>query len=394
MIGMEVASAASGEIEASATTDASRPPVLHIICDRDIGLFALILSVIPHIEWVLREGRIPVVCYESGNCYWTPRGYRNCDTVWEYYFEPVVPQYSASSIPSHIRELIRTEPPVPSEMGRFVDEHAFVSSHLTGRNPFGRNGKRIKTFIGPGRTRRAKASSIIRDYIRPRAYIAEKADRFFREHLAGQYVIGVHIRGTDALVDPGRTLKESCVNFSKYFAIVERLLFAHPDAKILVASDAQSSVNRMRERFGGRIVAYDSLRHQEGELAGRGPRGAIMPAYLTRDRDLAARSGEEAVVEYLLLCRCNHLVHNSSNLSWAVLMTVPDMPASNVIAKLAYLRRASGAVWLNRVGSIWRHRAKLVRDTILGKPIGSWPRLLHELWITKRAARLQALRRP
>jgi hypothetical protein len=40
-----------------------------------------------------------------------------------------------------------------------------------------------------------------------------------------------------------------------------------------------------------------------------------------------------------------------------------------------------------------RHRAKLVRDTIWGKPIRDWHRLLHELWITKRTARLQASRR-
>ena len=52
-----------------------------------------------------------------------------------------------------------------------------------------------------------------------------------------------------------------------------------------------------------------------------------------------------------------------------------------------------GADFGKRSLAIWRHRAKLVRDTIWGKPIGSWHRLLHELWIAKRAARLQASRR-
>ena len=149
----------------------------------------------------------------------------------------------------------------------------------------------------------------------------------------------------------------------------------------------------MRERFGKRVIAYDSIRHKSGELAGRGPRGKVMPAYLTRDRDLAAKSGEEAVIEYLLLCRCNYLVHNDSSIPRAVLLTIPGMPASNTIAKVVYLRHAYGAARLRRINSVWQHRAVLVSDTIRGKPIGSWYRLLRELWITKRAARREARRR-
>ena len=318
--------------------------MLHVICDRDVGLFTLILSVIPHVDWAFSERRIPVVYYGRGNCYWTPHGYRDRDTVWEYYFEPVIPEYPVSSIPPHIRELISVKPPVRTELGYFADEFAFVSNHPTGHTQF---GERVKDYVEPSDKLRQRTSAIIRDYIRPRDYIAEKVDRFFHEHLAGRYVIGVHIRGTDALVDPNRALKESRVNFPKYFAIVERLLRAQPDARIFVASDAQSSVDQMRERFGERVIAYDSIRHKSGELAGRGPNGGIMPAYLTRDPDLAARNGEEAVIEYLLLCRCDYLVHNGSSMPRAVLLTVPGMPASNTIAKLAYLRRASAAsaVW-------------------------------------------------
>jgi hypothetical protein len=50
--------------------------VLHIVCDRDVGLFNLILGVIPHTHWALTEGRIPIIYYGEKNCYWTPNGYR------------------------------------------------------------------------------------------------------------------------------------------------------------------------------------------------------------------------------------------------------------------------------------------------------------------------------
>src|SRR6476659_6279356 len=57
------------------SNSSANPAVLHIICDRDVGLFNLILSVIPQLDWAFRERRIPIVYYGEGNCYWTPNGY-------------------------------------------------------------------------------------------------------------------------------------------------------------------------------------------------------------------------------------------------------------------------------------------------------------------------------
>ena len=130
-------------------------------------------------------------------------------------------------------------------------------------------GWHVKDYAEPSDRLRQRTSAIIRDYVRPRDYIAERVDRFFHEHLVGRYVIGVHIRGTDALVDPKR--KESRVNFPKYFAIVERLLRKNSHALIFVASDAEDSIDRMRERFDERVIAYDSIRHKSGEFRGKAP---------------------------------------------------------------------------------------------------------------------------
>jgi hypothetical protein len=98
---------------------------------------------------------------------------------------------------------------------------------------------------------------------------------------------------------------------------------------ILVASDASSSVDFITNAFGSRVLTYDSVRHQGGAPAGKGPTGWIMPAYIAADRDRAARNGEEAIIEYLLLARCNYLVHNGSSLARTVLLTVPDMRHTN-----------------------------------------------------------------
>ena len=54
-----------------------------------------------------------------------------------------------------------------------------------------------------------------------------------------------------------------------------------------------------------------------------------MPAYITRDRDIAARNGEEAVIEYLLLTQCNILIHNGASLPRTVLLTNENLTHVN-----------------------------------------------------------------
>jgi hypothetical protein len=342
---------ASASIEDSRTLDPSKRPVLHIVCDRDVGLFNLALGVISHTYWALNEERIPIIYYHKNNCYWTPNGYHGRDSVWEYYFEPVIPEYPVSQIPPNILKAISDDPPQGTDPGRFIDEFAFVSNDgAWGVTVDGEGLRGPATDRPSSRKIREIASAIIRDRIRPRDYIVEKANRFFEEHLAGRYVIGVHIRGTDAIVDRTRHIQQSGVYYQKYAAVLRRLLRKNPGALIFVASDEQASVDQIRSSFSG-VIAYDSIRHVGGEVAGSGPAGGIMPAYLTQDPDRAAQNGEEAVIEYMLLCRCNYLVHNYSSIPRMVLLTVPGMPETNVDE--SSLLRQVGAVLRRRL-PVWR----------------------------------------
>jgi hypothetical protein len=340
-----------------------RPEGLHIICEMDVGLFALIHQVVSHIPFALSENRIPIVYYQDRTCYWTPKGYQDRDTVWEYYFEPLVPAYPVSSIPPHIRTAICLNYPSYLEAGYFADQHTFVSSNF-GVHP-DLSGKTLLLPNGledPDSSTRRRASEVLRDYVRPRAYALEKASRFWQENMRGRYAVGVHIRGTDALVDdqflPHR---KSSLNLDKYAREIERLLTCRPDAVIFVATDAQPSADYMKDAFGSKVIVYDSIRHVGGEEAGAGPTGCLMPRFLTADRDLAARSGEEAVVEYLLLSRCNHLVHNGSSLARTVLLRVPELPHTNTHASA----RAVVPAWRGSAGTHLRRLLSRLRNSPL-----------------------------
>ena len=81
-----------------ALTDGDR---LHIMCERDVGLFSLIQQVVANVPWALAEGRVPIANFGRRTCYWTPRGFRGRDNVWEYYFEPLDRAHPAASLPDH-----------------------------------------------------------------------------------------------------------------------------------------------------------------------------------------------------------------------------------------------------------------------------------------------------
>jgi hypothetical protein len=216
-------------------------------------------------------------------------------------------------------------------VGDLASKHAFVSNHF-GDHPQLRGATLLIPYQwdDPGDTLRREAKGIIDRFIRPRAYILQRVNDFFARQMGGRYLIGVHARGTDATSKQElRAFRQGSLVLSRYVTEIERLLDIHPRAKIFVASDEQSSVNYLAKAFGHRVIAYNSIRHQGGEAAGQGPTGWIMPAYIARDRDAAARNGEDAVIEYLLLSRCDYLVHNGSSLARTVLLNAPQLPHAN-----------------------------------------------------------------
>jgi len=304
---------------------------LHIMCERDVGLFSLVQQVIGNIPWAIEEGRTPIAFFQDKTCYWTPSGYQGTDTVWEYYFEPLFTSHPASAIPRHIRDIISDNFPSPHDVGYFADKDIFISAHF-GDHPAldGKTRPIPYLYDDPDEQLREEAHHIIQRFVRPRSYIQDKADCFLEQFMKDRPVIGVHVRGTDSISEgERRPHRQGSLVLSKYIAEIERLLNTQPKAAIFVATDAQSSLNQLTQAFGDRIIAYDSLRHESGATAGQGPTGWMVPAYIASDRNRAARNGEEAVIECLLLSRCHHLVHNGSSIARTVMLMAPHMPHSN-----------------------------------------------------------------
>jgi hypothetical protein len=333
---------------------------LLIICERDVGLFSLIQQVIANIPRAIAEERIPVVLFGEQCSYFTSSGYQGSNSVWEYYFEPVAPQISAADIPADVVAAIEAAPPHPLRLGLQVDEFCFASSNFGDHRLL--SGKALSIpfeWDDPTDALRQITQPIIERYIRPRAYLQQKVDRFYDEHLKDRPLIGVQVRGTDAVSKHElRSSRIGSLRRERYFAEIDAMLLQHPDARIFVATDAEESLAMMKDRYGGKVVAYESVRHQSGEAAGRGPTGGLMPAYIAQDPDVAARNGEEVVIEYLLLCRCDSLVHNGAGLARTVLLAKPDMPHRNTNQRnrLVARIRSLGPRQIMQTLRGWRYR--------------------------------------
>lgn len=298
----------------------------HILLERDVGLFSLVQQVISHIPWAVREGRIPVPAFGRNCVYWTPDGYQGKDSVWEYYFEPVVPGFGVANVPATTMAEARL-PAAPGEVYRVLSDGSVVSTHF-GDHP-SLKGKTLTIpfrWFDPSPRVRRTASPLLKQYARPRGYIVDAAEKFFNEKLAGHPIVGVHARGTDAFAKRRRRGSLVLPNFDSR---IDALLAKKPGAKIFLATDEQSNVDYFKARYGDRLVAYPSYRHTDGEAQGRGPLGKIMPGYITKP-GTGPRNGEEAVIEYLLLCKCDCIVHNGSGLARTALLAVPSMPHFNV----------------------------------------------------------------
>lgn len=312
----------------------------HIICEKDVGLFSLVQQVIGHIPLALIEGRTPVALFGPRCCYWNEEGYMEANNVWDYYFEPVISNKPASVLSDKILDHISTNPPHFESPGYHLNTEIFVSNHF-GNHPLfeGKTLKILYKWKDPDQDLRGKASQIIEHYIRPRSYILRKVDQFDQKYFQINEVIGIHMRATDVadLKTEHNIHRRYSYQPEAYEKAIREALKAHPNASIFIATDSQDALQLMINTFGKKVIHYSSIYHTKGAISGNGPTGWGLPGYLTEDTQKAAQNGEEAVIDYLLLSRCQYLIHNGSGLARTVLLKNPDLPHLNVHTRSAYL---------------------------------------------------------
>jgi hypothetical protein len=168
-------------------------------------------------------------------------------------------------------------------------------------------------------------ADLVRRHIRVRPHIREKADRFVRDNFEGAFVLGIHYRGTDKIEESPRVPYEQVIA-----AVRDATRLAHPRPwKLFVATDEQPFVEHVRHLFPGKTI-HLHLARSTSEPGVQGLHFQLAGDY---------RNGEGALLDCLLLSRCDRLIRTESTLGLCATLFNPEIPVT-----LIYSENAAPAV--------------------------------------------------
>lgn len=156
-----------------------------------------------------------------------------------------------------------------------------------------------------------RASMLRARYMPIRAEIVDEVERFAGEHFVPGRVLGVHYRGTDKQAEAPPVSRERCRD------AIRAYLAQHPEVeRIFAASDEASFIRFIEEEFPSLPVVSCDDRRSEGDVA-------------IHHTDMGHGNydkGRQALVNCLLLSRCDALIRTASSLSgWASVFN-PKLP--------------------------------------------------------------------
>lgn len=160
---------------------------------------------------------------------------------------------------------------------------------------------------------RKRAYQLIKKYVQIKFHIQEKIDLFAKNNFQGSYIIGCHYRGTDKCGQGGG------LPFNQVFDTIQTTIDSMPkkyknNYKIFIATDDQPFLDAIKERFKCPILYYDVIRSTDGT--------PVHYNYYTSNY----QKGEDALIDCLLLSKCNFLFKMDSNLSRCSAFFNPFIP--------------------------------------------------------------------
>jgi len=157
---------------------------------------------------------------------------------------------------------------------------------------------------------RQYAHDIIKKYVRLKPHVQKKIDEFMHAHFDGNYVIGVHYRGTD------KSSEAQVVPYDDVYQVVLSSMqrMCNCAVRIFVATDEAPFLQFMQEKFADKVCAIDAMRSENGK------------AVHTTMNFNNYKKGEDAIIDCILLSRSDLLIKMASNLSDASMKFNPDLP--------------------------------------------------------------------
>ena len=250
--------------------------------DDDIGMFSIfndVLSLLHCYEQGLYKG--VKVDFDTAGVYYDPSHGPNW---WEYYCKPIC----------------------------LGEENNAKIHEVNGFGiPFAIPREELRSYP------RKNAYKLIQKYIFPKPHILEIIKKFEKKHFKHRFIIGVHYRGTDKILEALR------VSFNKVKTEISKLLkeLKGLKYKIYVATDEEEFLKFMESEFQDKICYYEAATRSEDKTPVHKSIKANVSPY---------KIGEDAFIDCLLLSKTDFLIRTSSNLSqWSTYFN-PDIPVAHL----------------------------------------------------------------
>lgn len=245
---------------------------------RNCGMFSLFFDVL-YALWEFENGYLSALHVDFGTrgLYYDP-AYGN--NWWNYYCEPII----LGKVQGNMIE---------REYGDAA--HKAPWSELTG-------------------IPRMAAHQLILKYIHPKSHILKKVNLFYKDRFSGNYVIGVHYRGTDKIIELPKVSYEATGKAIQ--EVLDSWARGNPTQplQIFIATDEQAFIDYARSLWGDCVCYRECIRSTNKKPIHY---GQMHSPY---------RLGEEAIIDMLLLSRSDVIIRTSSNLSlWSTYFN-PEVP--------------------------------------------------------------------
>lgn len=265
---------------------------VYIIQNHDLhaGFGALLIYALNGIRKAKAIKAIPVIDFNAKN---SPYFYDSSkgEDVWNYFFESITP-YALHDVLSWEK---RSE--IDSDKILYTDPHDAHMGHQY-------DSDRLATFwawetptdkAAWMRNKRALGRSYIKKYLSPQAEIKNKVERFVSTYFKEDFIIGVHIRGTDFHYATPTPIEA-------YLQKIDNLLTEKHigNYKIFVATDQEQYLQIFKEHYGGKILSWNSIRSDN----------YVSPYRF--DNVSGYQKGEDVLIDILLLSKCNYVFKGAS----------------------------------------------------------------------------------
>ena len=253
------------------------------------GLLSIFIQIVNNLKHCDENNITPVIDL-VGEKYWLFDSNIG-DNIWEYYFHPIS-DYDLDMIDEKECDFTTFFLPVnASDKPMSEVEKNWDYSFLDNRKYY---------------------NEIISSHIKIKEHIIDTVDLFYTNNMKNENVLGVQIRGTDTA--------KIAVPIKDYIQEVDTLLKSHNVTKIYVASDTHEALEAVKDRFSDLVISYNcrrQLKFDGNKIHG----GDWKNLGFKSPKDV----GDEALIETLLLSKCNHIIHTKASIAIAALLFNPQI---------------------------------------------------------------------